>query len=120
MTTSIGETIEELRRALRDYIEASYHISHPTLVKQRAGVLDQEGVIYQRPYLDSTPRYKTGDPFAQLGLSPAALEIFTAVSEASSGLHLLIHNPPYHHQMEAIKWSLNEGRSLVVMTGTGS
>lgn len=120
MTTSIGETIGELRRALRDYIEATYHISHPTLVKQRAGILDREGVIYQRPYLESTPRYKTGKPFAQLGLSPAALEIFTAVSEASSGLPLLIHNPPYHHQMEAIKQSLNDGRSLVVMTGTGS
>ncbi|MEK7471850.1 MAG: DEAD/DEAH box helicase [Patescibacteria group bacterium] len=120
MTTSIGETIEELRRALRDYIEATYHISHPMLIKQRAAILDEEGVIYQRPYLESTPRYKTGNPFAELGLSSAALEIFTAVSEASGDRERLIHNPPYQHQMEAVKESLINQRSLVVMTGTGS
>lgn len=60
MALTIGETTQQLHRALRDYIEATYHVSHPTLVDQRSALLDQIGVIHQRPYLESTPRYKPG------------------------------------------------------------
>lgn len=120
MALTIGETTQQLHRALRDYIEATYHVSHPTLVDQRSALLDQIGVIHQRPYLESTPRYQTGERFADLGLHPAALEIFTSVSAPKGDLGLLIHDPPYQHQALATKLSLVEGRSLVVMTGTGS
>ncbi|HET9066735.1 MAG TPA: DEAD/DEAH box helicase [Gemmatimonadales bacterium] len=120
MALTIGETTQQLHRALRDYIEATYHLSHPTLVDQRRAVLDQLGVIHQRPYLESTPRYKTGKKFADLGLHPAALDIFTAVSFPNGGLGPLLHDPPYQHQALSTQRSLVEGRSLVVTTGTGS
>lgn len=120
MSITIGETIEQLHRALQDYIEATYHISHPTLVAQRRQLLDEPGVIYQRPYLESTPRYKSGAAFRDLGLDAAALEVFSAVSEPQGNLGLLIHDPPYQHQATSTKLSLVDGRSLVVMTGTGS
>lgn len=120
MALTIGETTAQLHRALRDYIEATYHVSDPTLVDQRAALLDEIGVIHQRPYLESTPRYRPGSRFADLGLHPAALDIFTAVSTPKGELGLLIHNPPYQHQALATRLALAEGRSLVVMTGTGS
>lgn len=120
MALTIGETTAQLHRALRDYIEATYHVSHPTLVDQRSALLDEIGVIHQRPYLESTPRYRPGHKFDDLGLHPAALDIFTAVSAPKGDLGLLIHNPPYQHQALATKLALVEGRSLVVMTGTGS
>ena len=120
MFLTIGETIQQLHRALQDYIEAAYHISHPTLVAQRRKLLEEPGVIHQRPYLESTPRYKTGSAFRDLGLDDAALEVFSAVSKKEDGFDLLIHDPPYQHQSSAIRLSLVEGRSLVVMTGTGS
>ncbi len=120
MALTIGETTQQLHRALRDYIEATYHVSHRTLVDQRSALLEQVGVIHQRPYLESTPRYQTGQCFADLGLSPAALEIFTAVSAPKGDLGLLIHDPPYQHQARSTQLALVEGRSLVVMTGTGS
>ena len=120
MALTIGETIEQLQHALRDYIEATYHISHPALVARRRRLLDEGGVIYQRPYLESTPRYKTGDAFRDLGLDTAALEVFSAVSKPSGKLTLLIHDPPYQHQAAAVRGSLVNCRSLVVMTGTGS
>src|SRR5690606_3610869 len=116
----IGETTQQLHHALRDYIEATYHVSHPTLVDQRRALLDEEGVIHQRPYLESTPRYKPGKRFAELGLPDAAIEIFSSVSQKSGDLGLLIHDPPYQHQALSTQLSLVEGRSLVVMTGTGS
>jgi ATP-dependent helicase YprA (DUF1998 family) len=120
MALTIGETIEQLHHALRDYVEATYHVSHPKLVAQRRQLLEEPGVIHQRPYLESTPRYKTGTPFAGLGLDPAALDVFTAVTQAQGQLDLLIHDPPYQHQALSTRLSLVDGRSLVVMTGTGS
>ncbi len=120
MALTIGETTQQLHRALRDYIEAAYHVSHPTLVAQRGALLDEPGVIHQRPYLESTPRYKSGKRFAGLGVDPAVLELFSSVSVPQGDLGLLIHDPPYQHQALSTKLSLVDGRSLVVMTGTGS
>ncbi|RJR32323.1 MAG: DEAD/DEAH box helicase [Desulfobacteraceae bacterium] len=120
MAITIGETIQQLQRALRDYIEATYHISHPKLVAQRQALLEETGVIYQRPYLESTPRYVSGTRFDELRLDPATLEIFSAVSKPQGEQAMLIHDPPYQHQASAIRTSVVEGRSLVVMTGTGS
>jgi len=120
MDLTIGETTQQLHHALRDYIEATYHLSHPNLVAQRRALLEEPGVIHQRPYLESTPRYKTGAPFRDLGLDAAALEVFSAVSKPQGNLKLLIHDPPYQHQAIATKLSLVDGWSLVVMTGTGS
>ena len=120
MSLTIGETVQQLHSALRDYIEATYHVSHPALVAQRRQILQERGVIHQHPYLESTPRYKPGPAFRDLGLSAAALDVFTAVSKVEGDLNLLIHDPPYDHQAESAKLSLVDGRSLVVMTGTGS
>ena len=120
MSLTIIETIQQMQGALQDYIEATYHVGHPTLVAQRQEILRTPGVIHQRPYLESTPRYKTGTAFRVLGLDPAALEIFGAVSEADGELRRLIYEPPYEHQAVSTRLSLVDGRSLVVMTGTGS
>ena len=120
LTPTIIETIQQMHGALQDYIEATYHISDPTLVAQRQNILQTPGVIHQRPYLESTPRYKTGTAFKDLGLNPATLEIFGTVSEPDGDLRRLIYDPPYEHQAVSTKLSLVDGRSLVVTTGTGS
>lgn len=117
---TIGQTIQQLHFALRDYIEATYHISHPTLIAQRRKLLDEPGVIHQRPYLESTPRYQSGQIFRDLGLDPAILEVFSAVSRSEGEHNLLIHDPPYQHQAKSVKFSLVDRSSLMVMTGTGS
>jgi len=120
MSLTIGETTQQLHAALRDYIEATYHISNPRLVAQRRELLDLPGVIHQRPFLESTPRYKAGLHFGDLGLDPATLEVLTAASREQDGMEKLIHDPPYQHQALATQLSLVGARSLVVMTGTGS
>ena len=112
MPLTIAETNEQLHRALRDYIEATYHVSHPTLVGERRELLEQIAVIHQRPYLESTPRYRLGQRIEDLGLDSAALEVFSAVSQASGGLPRLIFDPPYEHQAAAVKRSLVDRRSL--------
>jgi len=120
MSLTVGETTQQLHGALRDYIEATYHLSHPILVAQRRRLLEEPGVIHQRPFLESTPRYQTGRQFRDLRLDAAALDVFSAVSRAEGELGLLVHDPPYQHQAMSIELSLVEGLSLVVITGTGS
>jgi hypothetical protein len=117
---TLGETAESLHAALRDYIEATYHISDQVLVDQRRELLERQGVIGQTPYLESTPRYSGGPRFEELGLPPAALEILLTASSVVQGDSSLVHNPPYEHQAEALRKVLVERRSIVVTTGTGS
>jgi ATP-dependent helicase YprA (DUF1998 family) len=91
------------------------------LIRQRKHLLNKIGVIHQEPYLESTPRYKAKEKFAEIaGLDAAALEVFRVGSTATPAQKLLIHDPPYGHQAASIEESLVNGSSLVVMTGTGS
>lgn len=120
MALTIGETIGQLKNTLQEYIEATYHISHPTIIGQRRQLLDQLGIIYQEPYIESTPRYKKGDCFEDLGVPEPALEVFKAASSEADGRQLLIHNPPWHHQSLAVRKTLVDKLSLMIITGTGS
>lgn len=121
MTETIQETINQLHASLRDYIEATYHISAPSLIRQRQELLARPGVIHQVPYLESTPRYETGETFAEMkGLPEAALRIYSRLSEPEGDLPRLIYDPPYKHQSDSIGHSLIDGKNLVIMTGTGS
>lgn len=118
---TINETIQKLHDSLREYIEATYHIAAPSLISQRQELLAKPGVIHQVPYIESTPRYETGRPFADMpGLPPAALEVFSALATKHGDLPRILYDPPYHHQSAAIDGSLIRRKSLVVMTGTGS
>jgi ATP-dependent helicase YprA (DUF1998 family) len=121
MSQTIQETIEELHVALSDYIEATYHISDPALIGQRKKLLNRAGVVFQDPYIESTPRYQTGQAFSEIkGLPKAALEALIALSSAHGGHEKLLYDPPYKHQSESIMQTLVEGKNLLVMTGTGS
>src|SRR5580658_2713928 len=107
MTQTIKETIKQLHSSLRDYIEATYHISSPALIEQRKELLDRAGVIYQIPYIESTPRYQSGERFPAIkGLPSAALNAYPALSTRAGDLPALLYIPPYKHQSEAIGHTL--------------
>lgn len=121
MSHTIQETIKQLHGSLRDYIEATYHISAPALIEQRKRLLNRAGIIHQVPYIESTPRYRAGTRFADMkGLPPAALEIYSKLSVVDGKLPAILYDPPYKHQSEAIQNSLIDGKNLLIMTGTGS
>lgn len=118
---TIQETIQRLHGSLRDYIEATYHISATSLIAHRKELLNRPGVIHQVPYLESTPRYQVGDTFAAMnGLPTAALEVFTKLAQSDGEIDRLLYDPPYKHQSQSIRHCLINGRNLVIMTGTGS
>lgn len=117
---TIDQTIAELQGALKDYIEAAYHISDPPMVSQRAELLREVGTVHQRPYLESTPRYVAGPKYAEIsGLDQSVAALMTDLSATDSGKQILF-NPPYLHQAEAIQGVLVQEKSLMIMTGTGS
>jgi ATP-dependent helicase YprA (DUF1998 family) len=120
-TTTVGKTIEQLHKALSDYIEATYHIGDERLIHQRKRLLDEIGVIHQEPYLESTPRYRAAKKFADIrGLDKAVVDLFGALATKKEGQSLLVHDPPYEHQATSVSEALVNENSLVVMTGTGS
>ena len=117
---TIAETITEIRGALQDYIEATYHIGHPTLVAQRRLLLEEEGVLFRAPYIESTPRYAGSRGFAELDIPAPAKLLFDALAHPLQGRPALLYDPPYTHQATALEATTRDGMSLVVTTGTGS
>ncbi|MDR8409763.1 DEAD/DEAH box helicase [Nonomuraea sp. 3-1Str] len=117
---TIAETVNKITAALRDYIEATYHVSHPTLIDQRRTLLDQEGVLFRAPFIESTPRYQTNRRFADLDLDAAVHALFASLTTQEGNLGPLLYDPPYTHQAEALEWTTRDGLSLAVTTGTGS
>ena len=87
----------DIQAALRDYIEATYHVGHPTVIEQREHLLRQEGVLFREPYIESTPRYRTDRKFADLELDPAVAEPLAQLTEVrrprSAALRPAVHAP---------------------------
>ena len=120
MNATIQQTIDELRRSLTEYLEATYHIGHAGIVAQRRRLLEERGGIFQIPYLESTPRYVTGNKYEGMAELPAAArEALSELARPHDGKSL-IFNPPYRHQADALLETLTNHRNLMIMTGTGS
>src|SRR5688572_20775598 len=117
MIATVFATTAQLHGVLRDYIAATYLIIHPTLIQQRRVLFETLGIIHQRPYLESAPRYNSGRSFAELGLDPSVLSVFSEVTKPAGVLPQLLYDPPYDHQAQSVERSLVGGRSLLVMTG---
>jgi ATP-dependent helicase YprA (DUF1998 family) len=117
---TIGETITEIRAALRDYVEATYHIGHPAVVAQRRQQLEEEGVLFTAPYIESTPRYTATRHFGDLEIPDPAKVLFELMAQPRGDRPALLYNPPYTHQATALEATTRDSLSLVVTTGTGS
>jgi ATP-dependent helicase YprA (DUF1998 family) len=114
---TIGQTIRGLQDALVEYIEATYHISDRAIIAKRQRLLEQPQNIWQLPFLESTPRYKAGPRFEELGLEDSVADLLGALSAVEPRR---LFNPPYQHQADALELSHRQRKNLVVTTGTGS
>ena len=59
MTNGANGVHLQLRKALENYIKSQYFEKSPILLSAIQGKLDQEGVLYQKPYVESSPAYKS-------------------------------------------------------------
>lgn len=113
---SVQHVVEALKETLISYLEMQYHIKDTSLIKERRCLLDQKGTVFQRPFIESTPIYEQGAPYAEIDMPSPVKEILSQLVDLNVG----IYPKPYRHQTEALKAFLTDKHDLIVATGTGS
>ncbi len=107
---------KQLRAELEDYIKSQYFGKSPLLLSALHDHIDAEGLLYQKPFIESSPAYVT----VQNGLETASIEswlkaYFLQLAEADIG----VFSSPFAHQISALE-AATRGENLFVSTGTGS
>jgi len=110
----IRETRDTLYKNHERFIEASYHIHDEELINKRKNLIRSE--TNSGVWIEKIPRYATGPRIEESNLPDAVKDILIRFSNEKLG----VYNPPYTHQSEALDAFFNEGKNVVVSTGTGS
>lgn len=107
---------QKLRRELEDYIKSQYFGKTPLLLDAVNAKLDNEGILYQEPYIESTPAYKSIlNGIAKMDAEEWLKDYFQKMAKAGVG----VYPAPFVHQIKALEAAIH-GRDLFVATGTGS
>lgn len=113
---------DRLQDGIKRYITSAFATNSETFEKERGSLLSQSGVLFQEPYVEPIPTYKSGCSLGELsaddlpGLNDCGREAFKAIV----GAGLFTGDYPLHsHQQRMLKESLG-GKHGVVVTGTGS
>jgi ATP-dependent helicase YprA (DUF1998 family) len=112
----VHTTARRLTESLRSYIEAQYHIRDESLIRERRCLLEESEAVSQVPFVESTPVYELGAPYADLDIPQSVKDVLTQLTELEVGLF----PRPYVHQATALAAFFARERDLIVATGTGS
>ena len=105
-----------IRGELENYIKAQYFAKSPVLLSAVSERLDDEGLLYQKPYIESSPAYKNvPNGIKKASLAEWIKKYLVDLSEAKLG----VFQSPYVHQIQALEAAVS-GKDLFVSTGTGS
>ena len=106
----------QLRTKLEDYIKSQYFGKSPLLLSAINDRLDEEGLLYQKPYIESSPVYQSVPNGIQTSSLPDWMKgFFAQLSEKNLG----VFPSPFVHQIQALEAACS-GRDVFVSTGTGS
>lgn len=116
MSNGANYVHKQLRTELEDYIKSQYFGKSPLLLSALSDQLKKEGVLYQKPFIESSPAYVT----VQNGIEGSSLDdwlkkYFLNLAEANLG----VFSSPFAHQIAALEAAV-KGKDLFVSTGTGS
>lgn len=107
---------KQLRTELEDYIKSQYFGKSPLLLSALSGHLDDEGILYQKPFIESSPAYVTiQNGIQKASIEPWMKEYFMKLADAGIG----VFPSPFAHQVSALEAAVR-GEDLFVSTGTGS
>ena len=107
---------KQLRTELENYIKAQYFGKSPLLLEAIGPRLDKEGLLYQKPYIESSPAYETKEAGIAETTLPSWLKKFFS-ELANDGLG--VYSAPFIHQIQALQ-AFYDGKDAFVATGTGS
>lgn len=107
---------KQLRAELEDYIKSQYFGKSPLLLSALNDHIDDEGLLYQKPFIESSPAYVTvPNGLETASIEPWLKEYFLQLAEADIG----VFSSPFAHQISALE-AATRGENLFVSTGTGS
>ena len=110
---SVTDAINSLSRKHIEFLEATYHISNERLIKERRQLME-ERTVFTEPWIEGSPRYKSGKAFEDLDVENSVKTILKGLQD--KGLAL----PPYEHQVKSLESFFSKDKNLVISTGTGS
>lgn len=116
MPNGANSVHKQLRTELENYIKSQYFGKTPILLSALNNHIDDEGLLYQKPFIESSPAYVT----VQNGIETASLEnwmkeYFFQLTKAGIG----VFASPFAHQISALE-AATKGENFFVSTGTGS
>lgn len=116
MPNGANSVHKQLRTELEDYIKSQYFGKSPILLSALSDHIDDEGLLYQKPFIESSPAYV----IVQNGIKTASIEpwmkeYFLQLADAGIG----VFPSPFAHQISALE-AATRGKDLFVSTGTGS
>ena len=116
MPSGANSVHKQLRKGLEDYIKSQYFGKSPLLLSALSNHIDDEGLLYQKPFIESSPAYVTiQNGFETASIEPWMKEYFLKLVEAGIG----VFASPFAHQIHALE-AATRGENLFVSTGTGS
>ena len=116
MSNGANSVHKQLRSELENYIKSQYFGKSPILLSAISSHLDDESLLYQRPYIESSPAYKScPDGIKKTDLPDWLKQFMGQLSAAGLG----VYSAPFVHQIDALKAAF-AGKDLFVSTGTGS
>ena len=59
MSNGADSVHKQLRKELENYIKSQYFGKSPLLLSAISDQLDREGLLYQKPFIESSPAYKS-------------------------------------------------------------
>ncbi len=110
-----AEITQTYGRYLKSLVQPRQKALSDAIAKAIDDSINEPGGIVKGPYLEATPPYVTGKTIRQLVDDGILDDGFLKLGSNSFPLD----RPVYAHQEEAIK-KLNDGRNILVATGTGS
>ncbi len=110
-------THDALKKKLIDYVKAQYLGESRLLHAACEGAINDEGVLYQEPYIEANPAYEVCENGIQKSeyIPQDIKNILGKMTDANLG----VFRNPYKHQIEALEAFYRE-QDLFVTTGTGS
>lgn len=116
MSNGADSVHKQLRTELENYIKSQYFGKSPLLLSAISDQLDQEGLLYQKPFIESSPAYKSvTDGIQHADLPEWLKDYFSRLAEAGLG----VYPSPFVHQIRALE-AATAGKDLFIATGTGS
>lgn len=116
MSSGANYVHKELRTELENYIRSQYFGKSPLLLSALNEHIDDEGLLYRKPFIESSPAYLSiPDGIKTANMEEWLKSFFIDLSAAGLG----VFQAPFAHQLKALELSV-KGRDLFVSTGTGS